>query len=349
MDKGNNEPQNQADFSSVYNDIFDDNSGLEPKVNEEEIKEEKKEPEFNFNNNSEPNIIEEVLKYKNIDINSIKFENEEGVLEEYKWDDLSLDEQKNIILSNELDNDYGLDDNEVTFINNFRESKLSYEDYIDNIKKQAVEQYLQENNPYQVYTVDEYSDDELYLLDLKSRTPDLTDEELVLALENEKTNETLYNKKVSALRNEYKELEVEKIKAEEELEEQENLRAIEEFESTIKSNVSKLDSIGNLQLSDEEKNNIYNFITGTNAAGERLISNALNDPEQLVKMAWFNLYGEQGFDVIKDYFTKELANSRKETKGNKSTVVYTSKDNTKNNKQEVKEIKTINSLYSLDD
>ena len=84
MDKGNNEPQNQADFSSVYNDIFDDNSGLEPKVNEEEIKEEKKEPEFNFNNNSEPNIIEEVLKYKNIDINSIKFENEEGVLEEYK-------------------------------------------------------------------------------------------------------------------------------------------------------------------------------------------------------------------------------------------------------------------------
>ena len=30
------------------------------------------------------------------------------------------------------------------------------------------------------------------------------------------------------------------------------------------------------ELSEDEKNNIYNFITGTNSAGESLISTALN-------------------------------------------------------------------------
>lgn len=353
MDKGNNGHPQIGDTSSIYGNIFDEE--LEPTNT---IEDNNTPPavvdttldQFKDVAKDSPDILEEILKAKNIDMNSIKFENEEGVLEERKWSELSLEEQKNIIISNDLDNDYGLEDDEVSIINNLRESKLSYEDYIANIKNQAIEEYVKNNNPYQVYSVDEYSDDELYLLDLKTRTPDLTDDELIMALENEKNNDVLYGKKTTALRNEYKQLEVEKIKAEEELEEQENLRSVEEFENTIKNTVTSLDSIGSLQLSTDEKNKIYNFITGTNAAGERMISAALNDPDQLVKMAWFNLYGEQGFDVIKDYFVKELANSRKEIKasGDKSTVIHVPKENINTNKPEDKQIKSINSLYNLD-
>lgn len=82
---------------------------------------------------------------------------------------------------------------------------------------------------------------------------DLTDEELVLAFETEKSNPTLYSKKINALRNEYKNLEEAKIQAEQELEEQENAKIREEFENTIKTNVNNLNSIGNLELSEDEK------------------------------------------------------------------------------------------------
>ena len=346
MDEGNVNSIKKLDDVNLYDDIFND---ITPDLDTE--------PSNIDDNNLETEIIDnkpvinndlilEVLKLKNINPESIKFENENGELEEYNWENLSLEEQKNILISNDLDNDYGLEDDEINIINNFRESKLSYDDYINNIKIKAIEEYLQENNPYKVYSIDDYTDDDLYLLDLKTKMEDLTDEELVLALETEKSNPTLYDKKIKALRNEYKNLEEAKIQAEQELEEQENAKIREEFENTIKTNVNNLNSIGNLELSEDEKNNIYNFITGTNSAGESLISTALNDPEKLVKMVWFTLYGEQGFNIIQDYFTKQLAESRKETKSGKSTLVHAPKNN--NQEPSKKELQSISSLYSLD-
>ena len=346
MDEGKVNSIKKLDDVNLYDDIFND---ITPDLDTE--------PSNTIDNELETEVIDdkpvinndlilEVLKLKNINPESIKFENDNGEIEEYNWENLSLEEQKNILISNDLDNDYGLEEDEINIINNFRESKLSYNDYINNIKIKAVEEYLQENNPYKVYSIDDYTDDDLYLLDLKTKMEDLTDEELVLALETEKSNPTLYGKKINALRNEYKNLEEAKIQAEQELEEQENAKIREEFENTIKTNVNNLNSIGNLELSEDEKNNIYNFITGTNSAGESLISTALNDPEKLVKMVWFTLYGEQGFNIIQDYFTKQLAESRKEIKSGKSTLVHAPKNN--NQESSKKELQSISSLYSLD-
>ena len=279
MDEGNVNSIKQLADVDLYGDVFDD---VTPKSDSElsDIRDNELENEVVNNNLPITNdLILEVLKLKNINPESIKFENEKGELEEYNWNNLSLEEQKNILISNDLDNDYGLEEDEINIVNNFRESKLSYDDYINDIKTKAVEEYLQENNPYKVYSIDDYTDDDLYLLDLKTKMDDLTDEELILALETEKSNPTLYGKKINVLRNEYKNLEEAKIQAEQDLEEQENAKLRENFENTIKSSVTNLNSIGNLQLSDDEKNNIYNFITGTNAAGDPLISTALNDPE----------------------------------------------------------------------
>ena len=344
MDEGNVNSIKQLADVDLYGDVFDD---VTPESDSElsDIRDNELENEVVNNNLPITNdLILEVLKLKNINPESIKFENEKGELEEYNWNNLSLEEQKNILISNDLDNDYGLEEDEINIVNNFRESKLSYDDYINDIKTKAVEEYLQENNPYKVYSIDDYTDDDLYLLDLKTKMDDLTDEELILALETEKSNPTLYSKKINVLRNEYKNLEEAKIQAEQDLEEQENAKLRENFENTIKSSVTNLNSIGNLQLSDDEKNNIYNFITGTNAAGDPLISTALNDPEKLVRMVWFALYGEQGFNVIQDYFTKQVAESRK---SGKSTFVHVPKNN---NKAEIvnKELKNISSLYNLD-
>lgn len=344
MNKGNDANFTSLDSSDLYGDVFSNTDPITEVVTSNEVI---KDPDYSSVDDAfspKQDVILEVLKAKNVDPNSIKFENENGEIEERTWSELSFEEQKNIIVSNDLDVDYGLEEDEINIINDFRESKLSYQDYLQNIKKQAIEEYSQEYNPYQVSTIDDYTDDELYLLDLKNRTPDFTDEELILALETEKINESLFSKKITGLRKEYKSLEEQKIQAEQELTEQENARLVEGFQNTIKESVSNITSIGNLQLSSDEKTNIYNFITGTDSSGERLISSALNDPEKLVRMAWFALYGEQGFNVIQDYFTKELANSRK----SKSSVVYTDKNTKENKTTDKPKINSMGSLYNLD-
>ena len=344
MDKGIKENYQDIGATNLYDDAFDDLKAPEIQTDDAPIIDVTEPLSEDIFTEKTPDLVFEVLKSKNINPEAIKFENDEGEIEERIWSELSFEEQKNIIVSNDLDVDYGLEEDEINIINDFRESKLSYQDYLQNIKKQAIEEYSQEYNPYQVSTIDDYTDDELYLLDLKNRTPDFTDEELILALETEKINESLFSKKITGLRKEYKSLEEQKIQAEQELTEQENARLVEGFQNTIKESVSNITSIGNLQLSSDEKTNIYNFITGTDSSGERLISSALNDPEQLVKMAWFALYGEQGFNVIQDYFTKELANSRK----SKSSVVYTDKNTKENKTTDKPKINSMGSLYNLD-
>ena len=344
MDKGIKENYQDIGATNLYDDAFDDLKAPEIQTDDAPIIDVTEPLSEDIFTEKTPDLVFEVLKSKNINPEAIKFENDEGEIEERKWGELTFEEQKNIIQSDDLNIDYGLEDSEIEIINNFRNSKLSYEEYIQSIKNQAIEEHLQENNPYRVYSVDEINDDELYLLDLKNRTSDLTDEELISSLENEKTNETLYGKKITSLRNEYKALEDQKILAEQELSEQENNRLIEGFHTAIHENVAKLESIGNLQLSAEERTNVYKFITDTDTSGETLISKALNDPEQLVKMAWFALYGEQGFNVIQDYFTKELANSRK----SKSSLVYTDKNTKENKTTDKPKINSMGSLYNLD-
>ena len=245
MDEGNVNLIKKLDDVNLYDDVFKDvtpESDNEPSNiidNDIQINPVNNEPVINND------LVLEILKSKNINPESIKFENENGEVEEYNWKNLSLEEQKNILVSNDLDIDYGLEEDEINIINNFRESKLSYDEYINNIKVKAIEDYLQENNPYKVYSIDDYTDDDLYLLDLKTRMEDLTDDELILALETEKSNPTLYDKKINALRNEYKNLEETKIQAEQELEEQENAKIREEFENTIKTNVNNLNNSNN--------------------------------------------------------------------------------------------------------
>ena len=74
--------------------------------------------------------LEELLKTKGIeDINRIKFENEDGEIEEVSWDSLSNRDRLNIINSSS-DNSNELQDQEIYLINAIRESKLSPAEYI---------------------------------------------------------------------------------------------------------------------------------------------------------------------------------------------------------------------------
>ena len=85
-------------------------------------------------------------------------------------------------------------------LNQIRQSNLTPNQFIESIKGQDINQEPQ-------YKIDDLSDDELFLLDLESRTGELSDEIAAQALASAKQNEELYKKQIDGIRKEYKDRE----------------------------------------------------------------------------------------------------------------------------------------------
>ena len=154
--------------------------------------------------------------------------------------------------------------------------------------------------------IDSLSDEELFLLDLKDTSPDLTDEECIAALEHEKGNQILWEKRMQGLRNSYKAKETAKRNEEEILRQEEEQRQVVEFQDAIQNAVDKVDSIGEFDLDDSDKEEIAEFILGVDKTGTRYFARALNDPETLTKMAWFALNGEEALETLSKYYKEQI-------------------------------------------
>lgn len=162
----------------------------------------------------EDEFISSLLKSRGIeDKTKIKFENDEGTVEEVDWDSLSTEDRLNILNSSTNTSENDLDDSEIQLISAIRNSRMTPAEYIQYIEQSGVNRYIQnsQEDNYQ-YNVDQYSDDDLYVFDLISRTG-MTVEEAQEALERAKSNEALFAKQMGAIRNEYKEAEKEQIQA----------------------------------------------------------------------------------------------------------------------------------------
>jgi len=127
------------------------------------------------------------------DRSKIKFENEEGSIEEVDWNTLSNEDKVNILKSDDQNND--LDDSEIQLINSIRNSGMSPAEYLQYVTNDGINHYIQNNqsNGYQ-FTVDQYSDEDLFKADFISRMGDVTEEEAQEALEKAQSNETLFKK-----------------------------------------------------------------------------------------------------------------------------------------------------------
>ena len=165
---------------------------------------------------------------------------------------------------------------------------------------------------------------------------DVTDEEAQEALSRAKSNEALYNKQIQALRNEYKALEDENIRQAQIEQEHQAEERFNQFAYSVESQINDFTEFGgyDLNLDQQDMQNLYDFITGTDAAGNNYFAKALSDPKILVQAAWFVLNGKQMVEDITDYFQKEISQVRQKSynKGledarvkNKSNVVYKEK------------------------
>lgn len=265
---------------------------------------------------TDSDIISELLKSKGIeDRTRIKFENESGEIEEYNWDDLTNEDKLNIISSQETFED-DFDDEEIQLINAIRTSKMTPAEYINYVQQAGVNMYLQ-NAQQPVYRVDQFSDDELYVYDLMQKIGEdnISEDEALQELQSAKANKEFFDKKIGAIRAEYKRLE-DDMAYREQLEVQ--AKAQENFNQFAGQIANQIDNFKgfaglSLELDQEDKEELFDFITGMDEAGTSVLGKAFNDPRILVPAAWFALNGQKVFDEINEYFSNEIKSVSRES------------------------------------
>ena len=312
----------------------------------------------NSDESEEVDIIQTLLRQRGIeDPSKINFQNEDGEIEERDWADLSVDEQLNI-LSGEREpvdtSDTDLDDDEIDLINRLRLSNMSPQEYLDLVGQQAVAKYAnqlqQEQGP--LYTVDSLTDDELFVLDLQARVEDITDEELKDALDRAKENEDLFAKQMKGIREEYKQLEDDKNQRDAALLQQQQQEQFNQFAQSIAGSIQSFSNIGDLDINmtNEDMNNLYGYIVGQNASGINQFSQDLNDPDKLIRMAWFGLNGENVINSISQYYKEQITQAHRA--GVKEGMEKAEKKASKSNKVVVKakpDAKQVKKYTSIDD
>lgn len=303
-------------------------------------------------NDDDDSFMSDFLRSKGIDDPSrIKFEDENNNIIERSWDDLTREEQINILntpLQPQYEDNNDLSDEEVTLLTQIRQSGLTPSQYLQQIQG---DQIVQEPT----YKIDDLSDDEVYILDLESRVGELSDDDAAQALSVAKQNEDLFNKQVEGIRKEYKDREDYNTQQEQAQLEQQQQEAYYQYQDAVINAINNFNSIGNLDLNfeDSDKEELAEFMLSPDEAGNNYLYRALQDPETLVKAAWFILNGDEAFDSITDYFTNQIKlvsenqyrkgyeEGKKGTSPSRPTVVI------QNNKQNQR--RQFNTIDDLDD
>ena len=251
-------------------------------------------------------FVSDFLKTRGIDdISRIQFEDDNGNIEERDWNSLSKEEKINI-LNTPLEttppsNDNDLSEDEILLLNQIRQSNLTPQQYIEQLQGQ-------QTPPEPQYKIDDLSDDELFLLDLESRVGEISDDLAAQALTNAKQNEELFKKQVEGIRKEYKEREDYQLQQQQAEIEQQQQEAYNQFQDSVINSINQFNAIGNLDLNfdDSDKEELAQFMLSRDEAGNNYLWQALQDPDTLVKAAWFILNGDEALNSISDYFINQI-------------------------------------------
>ena len=281
--------------SNIDNTMFDVDEFDETPTQEKQEPDPKPEKEGNqettppSEGDQEDDLTTEVLKLRGIsNPNKIKFEDESGAITERSWDSLTKEEQINILADQrehqETNND--LAEDEIDLINAIRNSGMSVQDYMQTITPQI-------NQPQDTNQFDAMSDEDLYAFDILNKVgnDNITDEELDAALEAAKANETLFKKTVDGLRQQYNRLQEEQkqnIANQQQAAAQQRYQA---FANVVNNQIDNFNSFAGqpIQLSNQDKDNLSEFMLALDEDGSSALGKALQDPRLLTKAAFWLL------------------------------------------------------------
>lgn len=278
-------------------------------------------------------LVTELLKAKGIKDSKIKIINEDNTESEIDFYKLTTQEQLDILTSDspKEEIDLGLDETEAEFLNYLRENNLSIDKYLE-LHKASVEAEL-EKRYEKSYDIDAYGDEELFLLDLKAKY-DLTDDELEKELEKALEDKDLFSKKVTKLRQEYKELE-DAYEAEEQKKFAQKQE--EDFNNFAKAMVKvavETPELHGIELEDSEKNEVLSYLLELDEQGSSKFYTELKDPTKLYEAAWFLRYGKEAFETIIDAYEQEIKKLKEDSSTPSIKVIK-------------KEPKKVKSIYDL--
>lgn len=144
--------------------------------------------------------------------------------------------------------------------------------------------------------------------------PDLTEEEVEDQLARAKENDSFFQKKIAALRKEYKELEDNQLRAEEERAEAEKEDQFNQLASSLVSVAKNTEEMNGMLLEDEDREDVLSFLLDRDANGQSEFYKLFSNPEALFKMAWYMKYGDQAHASLTQYYNQEIAKARRTSK-----------------------------------
>ena len=301
------------EFDNVFDDEFNDLGEDTPSQQQEDTSD----------------LTTEVLKIIGInDPQKIKFVDDTGAIVERSWDSLDREEQLNILVQKEQEPEQGaLDDSEAELIKTIRESGMGVQEYLNS---------LQPEPPAKEYQVESITDEDLYALDLieKIGSDNITDEEIVQAVEQAKQNEDLFKKTVEGLRKEYIRLQEDK---EAQLAYQQEAKREEEYQkfaTSIQNEIKGLSSFAgkDLELSDDDIEDLSAFILDLDESGMSAFGKAMNDPALFTRAAFWILNEDKIVEEltkqIQASYTRGYEMAKKDLQGSKLVFSPTSKKTT---------------------
>lgn len=257
---------------------------------------------------TEESLLDTLLKTKGITNSKLTIIDEDNQEQEIDFYDLSREEQLEILNSSEKTDEYELDNSELDLINHLRSNNLSVDDFLAQYRE-AILAEVQPDSEIS-YDIDNYDDQELFLLDLKNKY-DLTDAELQAELEKELQNEDIFTKKVTKLRSEYKQLE-DQYKANQQAEfESQREEQYNQFANTMVNVASNVSDFHGVYLEDEEKTETLSYLLDLDNSGTSQFSKDLNDPAKLYEAAWYLRYGKEAFQALENAYETEITRLKK--------------------------------------
>lgn len=262
-------------------------------------------------------IVDSLLSAKGIKEGKVKFLDETGQEEEVDFYSLTKEEQLQILNEEAPEENLASIDPAVLNLQKFLdERQLSVDQFLEQYKNEVLEEagMQQANN----YHIDAYTDEELFLLDLKNKF-ELTDDELIKELERELEDEDLFKRKADALRKEYKDLEDRHNEAERVRFENERQEEYNRFSNQMIDVAVNTSDLYGFELDDNDKNEVLHTLLHLDDNGVSSFYKSLADPQNLYRAAWFLRYGEDAFRMLTDAYEAQIAQYKKEDR--KPTVI----------------------------
>lgn len=297
----------------------DEDEDFDEDINEDPDEDPNEDPE---NPNEDPNdivddsleesdIINDLLLAKGIkDPKAILYETDSGETETVDFYSLSYDEQMAILKSDDSQINYGLSDDEISTLNFLRQNGVSFNETIEYFKQEAIREY-QESLADPSLQIDSYSDEELYVLDLKMKYEDVTEEQALKALNLALQDPDLFALQTKRLRDEYKEVEMRNKEARDFERLSKEKEEHEQMLETLNTVAVHTEDIGGLDLADADKEDVMRYLLEQDINGKSEFDKLKQNPELLFKAAWFAVKGDEAFDILHSYYKNEIDKVRK--------------------------------------